>query len=65
MTMTYVIIFCVFLASTMFACIIADARNIRQECERMRREHDLELRKLNADFHDKAFQLYIRYGKIL
>jgi len=65
MTMTYVIIFCVFLASTMFACIIADARNIRQECERMRREHDLELRKLNADFEDKRWQLYIRYGKIL
>lgn len=63
--MNYAIIFCVFLASTMLACIIADAKNIRLECDRMRREHDMEIRKLNADFEDKRWQLYIRYGKIL
>ena len=65
MTMTYVIIFCIFLAATMIACILADAHNIRNECERMRKEHDLELRRINADFEDKRWQLYIRYGKIL
>ena len=65
MTVTYVIIFCVFLAFTMFACILADAHNIRQEYERIRKEHDLEIRRLNADFEDKRYQLYIRYGKIL
>ena len=65
MTTTYILIFCVFLAATMLACIVADAKNIRRECDRIRRDHDLEVRKINADFEDKMWQLYIRYGKIL
>ena len=63
--MTNIVIFAVFLAATLIGCILADAKNIRQEFNQMQKEHDLEVRRINADFNDKRWQLYIRYGKIL
>lgn len=62
--MTYVFIFCIFLAATMLACIIADAKNIKDEYNKMKYENDLTVRKLNSDYHDKALELYLRYPRL-
>ena len=61
MNMTYVIIFCIFLTAAFIGCIIADARNVRAEFDKMWTAHYEAVRRITAEDHEKARELYLRH----
>ena len=55
-----ILTFCIFMIAAFIGVVIADARNIRAEIAQMMVNHDLEVRRINADYDDKVYQLYLR-----
>lgn len=55
-----IVTFCIFMIVIFVSVVIADARNVRAEIAQMIADHDLEVRRINADYDDKVYQLYIR-----
>ena len=55
-----IVTFCIFMIVIFVGVVIADARNVRAEIAQMIADHDLEVRRINADYDDKVYQLYIR-----
>ena len=59
--MSYVFVFCVFLAATLIAVSIAGAHEIRAEFDKIREEHEKTVRDLDRDWREKARELYMRH----
>ena len=59
--MTYALIFCVFLAAAFIGCIIADARELSAEFNKMWTEHYETIHGITQESHDKARELYLRH----
>ena len=59
--MTYCLIFCVFLAATLIATIIADAHNLKNEVNKMWTDHYETVHGIDQEMRDKARELYLRH----
>lgn len=59
--MTYCLIFCIFLTAAFIGCIIADARNLRDQFNKMWTEHYETVHGITQESHAKARELYLRH----